>query len=200
VQLGPIIGTSVLKQFLATIDGPGRRLILSPRGDAKARAQQLAMAGAHAGRASVVPFLLWPDHCMLVQGRIAGQPACFFVDSGLVAATPSQGQANLLASRQKLASWGAAQPRDQTFPVVPGTLSIGDARRDRPAAHPVDGKVWKAFGNWGGIRVDALVSWGFLSHFVWTLDFDHHTYTLSEPQQSAGALPFAGCVYAGQKC
>ncbi len=187
LQLGPIIGTSVLEQFLTTVDGPGRRLILSPRGDAKARAQQLAMASAHAGKASVVPFLLWLDHYMLVQGRIAGRSARFFVDSGLVAATPNQGQANLLASHQKLAGWGAAQAQDQTFPVVPGTLSIGDARRDRPAACPVDEKVWQAFGDWGGIRIDALVSWGFFSHFTWTLDFDHHTYTLIEPQQSTGA-------------
>jgi hypothetical protein len=102
VQLGPIIGTNVLERFLATVDGPGRRLIISPRDDPKARAQHLAVAGAHAGKASVVSFLLWPDHYMLVQGRIAGQPARFFVDSGLVAATPGEGQANLLASRHVL--------------------------------------------------------------------------------------------------
>ncbi len=186
IQLGPIIGTNVLEQFLTTVDGPGRRLILSSCGDAKARAHHLAMVAAETVKASVVPFALWLDHFMLVPGRIAGRPARFFVDSGLVVANPSQGQANLLASRQKLADWGAAAAQGHTFPVVPGTLCVGDACRDRPTAYPVDESVWRALGDWGGGRVDALVSWGFLSHFVWTLDFDRHTYTLIDPQQTAG--------------
>jgi hypothetical protein len=182
VEFGPIIGTNVLERFLATVDGPGRRLVLSPRGDTDAHAQHLTMVAVQKGKVSTLPFARWLDHYMLVQGRIAGRLERFFVDSGLAAMTPGQGQANLLASRRKLAEWDATAPQGQAFPVVPGALCIGDACRDRPTAYPVEDKVWEAFGDWGGSRVDALISWGYLSHFVWTLDFDSHTYALGDPR------------------
>jgi hypothetical protein len=184
VELGPIVGTNVLERFLTTIDGPGGRLVLSERGNAAARAEHLDLLGGKARGGAEVPFALWADHFMLVAGRIAGQQTRFFVDSGLVAVTPQQGQANLLASKRMLTSWGASAEKDQVFSNVPGTLCIGDACKDGPTAMPVDDGMWRKFGDWGGAKVDALVSWGFLSRFAWTVDFDRMVYTLS-----AGFLP-----------
>ena len=108
VELGPIIGTNVLERFLATVDAPGQRLLLSRRGDAEARTAHLARLGAAPHEA---PFALWGDHLMIARGRVGGMTdANLFVDSGLVAFTAEQGQAALLAPRHALASWGLALP------------------------------------------------------------------------------------------
>lgn len=62
VELGPIIGTNVLGRFLTTVDAPSRRLLLSRRGDAVARAAHLAQLDAAQHEA---PFALW-------SGRVQG--------------------------------------------------------------------------------------------------------------------------------
>src|SRR3989304_261217 len=101
VELGPIIGTNVLERFLATVDAPGQRLLLSRRGDTEAPAAHLPRLGSPQHEA---PFALWSDHLMIARGRLGGVAnANLFVDSGLVAFTAEQGQAALLASRSALA-------------------------------------------------------------------------------------------------
>jgi len=184
VELGPIIGTNVLERFLATVDAPGQRLLLSRRGDTEARAAHLARLDSTQHEA---PFALWSDHLMIARGRLGGVAnANLFVDSGLVAFTAEQGQAALLASRSALASWGVGLPPDGRFAELPGPLSIGAASRDRMTAYPIPDSTWRDFGDWGGIRVDALVSWGFLRHFSWTIDFDRRHYLFGEaPGQPA---------------
>ncbi len=184
VELGPIIGTNVLERFLTTVDAPGQRLLLSRRGDPEARTAHLARLGAAQHEA---PFALWSDHLMIARGRVGGlTDANLFVDSGLVAFTAEQGQAALLASRGTLSSWGLALPADGRFAELPGSLAIGPAARDGLAAYPIPDATWRDFGDWGGIRVDALVSWGFLRHFSWTIDFDRRHYLFGEaPGQPA---------------
>ncbi|MFH0751808.1 MAG: aspartyl protease family protein [Chloroflexota bacterium] len=184
VELGPIIGTNVLERSLTTVDAPGRRLLLSRRGDAEARAAHLAQLDAAQHEA---PFALWSDHLMIARGRVGGVPdANLFVDSGLVAFTAEQGQAAVLASRGALSSWGLALPADGSFAELPGPLAIGPAARDGLTAYSIPDPTWRDFGAWGGIRVDALVSWGFLRHFSWTIDFDRRRYLFGEaPGQPA---------------
>lgn len=46
-------------------------------------------------------------------------------------------------------------------------------------AFGVPDKTWKDFGDWGGLTVDGLISWGFLKNFTWTIDFDRHVYVLA---------------------
>lgn len=184
VELGPIIGTNVLERFLATVDAPGQRLLLSRRGDTQARAAHLARLPAERLEA---PFALWSDHLMIARGRVAGlTDANLFVDSGLVAFTAEQGQAALLASRGTLSSGGMTLPADGRFVELPGPLAIGPAVRDGLTAYPIPDRMWRDFGDWGGIRVDALVSWGFLRHFSWTIDFDRRHYLFGRaPDQPA---------------
>ena len=178
VELGPIIGTNVLQRFLTTVDAPDRRLLLSRRGDGDARSEHLAYLG---GAQHEVPFALWSDHMMIVRGRIGdGVNTNFFVDSGLVAITEDQGQAALLASRRTLESWGVAQPEDGRFADLPGALAMGAASRDGMTAYVVTDAMWRDFGDWGGIRVHALLSWGFLRQFSWTIDFDCRRYLFGE--------------------
>jgi hypothetical protein len=183
VELGPIVGTNVLERFLTTIDAPGRRLLFSRRGDAEARAAHLARlndAQATAG------FALWGDSRMIARGSVGGvADANLFVDSGLVAANADQGQAALLAPARALEAWDVARPAEGRFAEIPGTLGIGAASRSGATALVVPDAVWSDFGDWGGIRVDALISWGFLGRFSWTIDFDRHTYLFSEAACSA---------------
>jgi len=163
---------------------PAQRLLLSRRGDTEARTAHLAHLGAAHYEA---PFALWSDHLMIARGRVGGMTdANLFVDSGLVAFTAEQGQAALLASRGTLSSGGLALPADGRFGELPGPLAIGPVARDRLTAYPIPDSTWRDFGDWGGIRVDALVSWGFLRHFSWTIDFDRRHYLFGEaPGQPA---------------
>lgn len=178
VELGPIIGTNVLERFLTTVDAPGRRLLLSRRDDPDARAAHLAHLG---GTQHEAPFALWGDHLMIARGHVGGvRNVNLFVDSGLVAYTTEQGQAALLASRRTLESWGVAQPDDSRLADLPGVLAIGTASRDGMTAYAVPDPTWHDFGDWGAIRVDALISWGFLRHFSWTIDFDRRLYLFGE--------------------
>jgi hypothetical protein len=174
VELGPIIGTNLLERFLSTIDAPGRRLLLTRRGDAAARTEHLSRLGETRHEA---PFALWSDHLMIARGRVGDvRNANIFVDSGLVAGNAEQGQATLLAPGRALASWGVPRPEQGRFAELPGPVAIGTASRSEVTAYMVPDRTWRGFGDWGGIRVDALVSWGFLRHFSWTIDFDRRLY------------------------
>ena len=104
VEMGPIIGTNILGQFLTTVDAPQARLILSGRDNPAARGQHFARLS---GRVEEVPFALFGEHFMIARGRIGeDRDVNFFVDSGLAAFRSDQGQAGLLASTSTLESWG----------------------------------------------------------------------------------------------
>ena len=176
--LGPIIGTNVLQRFISTIDGPGRRIILSPRADPAATATHATLL---AGDAAEFPFTMWDDHFMLARGALGGKPINLFFDSGLVVFTPEQEQAALLASIPFLESWGATIPEQGRFAEVPLPLAVGGFGEGNPLAVPVPEATWKAMGDWGGVDVDALISWGFLKEYAWTIDFDRMTYAFRKP-------------------
>jgi hypothetical protein len=180
VELGPIVGTNLLRPFLATVDGPGRRLLLSRRGDEPARAEHLARL---AGDAVTVPFALWGEHMMIARGRVGeGLEVNLFVDSGLVAVTQEQGQASLLAPESSLSGWGASRGKRggpaSRFAQLPSTLALGEASAAGATVFVVSDRTWRQFGDWGGVRVSGLVSWGFLKEYSWTLDFDRMLYEL----------------------
>jgi len=178
VELGPILGTNLLEQFLATIDAPGKRLLLSKRGDASARLEHVGRLGA---QVEETPFARWHDHRMIVRGRVGPlEPVQLFVDSGLVAVS-EQGQATLLAPRSTSKAWGASVPPPPNFADIPGEVGVGPASRRECTAFTIPDRTWREFGDWGGIKVVALLSWGFLKHFVWTIDFDRQIYMLAAP-------------------
>lgn len=169
VELGPIVGTNVLRRFLATVDGPGRRILFSRRGDERARAEHLARLS---GATVSVPLALWAEHMIVAKGRIGEREAVLFVDSGLVAGTPEQGQASLLAPESSLAAWGVPRGSTGRLAEIPSPIGFGDASLAGAKALAVTARTWKGFGDWGGIRVAGLLSWGFLKDYSWTLDFD----------------------------
>jgi hypothetical protein len=194
VELGPVIGTSILQRFLTTIDSPGRRFVFSKRGDAGARTKHLSLIQGVAKTRHETPFILWNSHYMIARGNIDNvAPVNFFVDSGLVAANAEQGQAALLVSEDVLAGWRVSKPEENRFAALPGKLGIGGASREQMMAFALPDAKWREFGDWGGIKVDALASWGFLKHFAWTIDFDRHIYLFDE-RGGASNLPEIGDI------
>ncbi len=178
VELGPVLGTNFLQRFLATIDAPNSRLILSPRGNAATTAQHMAFVG---GRSTEIPFLLWSDHFILARGG-AGERAdlTYFVDSGLVAVGDDGVQAGLLLSQTEAAAWaGVTDPAaaGQIVPLSPA-ISLGGFGRADQRAMVLPDAAWTSFGAFGGVAVNGLISYGFLKHYAWTLDFDRHLLVL----------------------
>ena len=172
-----IVGTNLLERFLSTLDGPGRRLILSRRDDPVAEAAHRALIP---GSAAVVPFLLWGDHFMFARGGFgADGERNFFVDNGLVFAVPGEGgprQASFAASKRQLKRLGlGGADRRRGYLESPLPLALGPLTQDRPIV------VVGAAGehSFGGVRIDGLVSYGFLKRYVWTIDFDAHEYRLA---------------------
>ena len=178
VEMGPIIGTNVFRQFLTTIDAPERRLLISQRGDAAARAAHLARLS---GPANEVPFALLGEHLMIARGRIGeDRDLNFFIDSGLAFFRSDQGQAGLLLSASTLQACGIPAPSAGRFAEIPGPVALGPVRQHGMTAVVVPDRTWRAFGEWSGIRVEALLSHAFLKHYAWTIDFDRRVYLLND--------------------
>jgi hypothetical protein len=177
VEMGPIIGTNVFHQFLTTIDAPGRRLVLSQRGDPAARAEHTARFSWHAEE---TPFTLLGEHFMIAKGRVGqDRDVNFFIDSGLAAVRTDQGQAGLIVSTSTLDAWGIPPPPAGRFAEMPWSLALGPLRQEGLTAVAVPDGVWRDFGDWSGIRVEALLSHACLKQYAWTIDFDRHVYTFS---------------------
>jgi hypothetical protein len=175
VEFGVIIGTNVFRQFLATFDALGKRLVLTLRGDTSARAQHLARYPARLGE---TPFGVLGDHYILVPGRIGdGRAGVFFLDTGLAVGNEAQGQAAALTSRSALREIGAPRPAAGRFAELPQPLSLAGATANRLTAFEVEDRIWRDgfAANWRGIAVDLLISHGFVKRWAWTLDFDGQT-------------------------
>ncbi|MER5422214.1 retropepsin-like aspartic protease [Streptosporangium roseum] len=179
-----LIGTNVLERFLTTLDHLGRRLILSPRRDpAEATAHERLLAPGRT--TSEIPFYLWGDHYMFARGGFGSRRDLnFFIDSGLVyLAEDGDGpprQACLWSTAREYRSWGV--PRRLARPphfASPSPVSLGGLeQRDRlVAAAPGRAMPWSSFG---GVRIDGLLSHGFLGAYSWTLDFDLRRYVFGE--------------------
>ena len=105
-----MIGTGLLRQFLPTLDYPGRRLVLRPRGDT------LDPAGAPGIQ---VPFALALVHLLIASGHLDDLPGTFVVDSGL----QDEDGAAFTCSAETLAAAGIAVP--ETAPKT-GESGAGD--------------------------------------------------------------------------
>lgn len=181
VDLGPVLGVNFLQHFLATIDAPNQRLLLSPRSNRATYAQHMAIV---AGSRVEVPFLLWSDHFILARGG-AGErrDLNFFVDSGLVAVDADGTQAGLLIPQAEATEWGGVTDAAAAGSIVPlaPAIWLGDTSRTNQRAIILPDAAWASFGTFGGINVGGLISYGFLKNYAWTLDFDRRVILLSGP-------------------
>ena len=180
VDMGPIIGTNIFGQFLTTFDTPYQRLILSPRGNAAARRRHKALLVLN-GPGTRVPFGLLGSHHLIARGRLGDRDAVFFVDSGLAAMNDTQGQATLLMTSSAAGASDLSEPRAGRFAEMPWPVGLADRLSAGKTAMIVSERTWRDAGTWQGVRVDALISYGYLKDFVWTLDFEERVLVLQEP-------------------
>jgi len=170
-----IVGTGVLKQFLATLDYPNDELVLrAPSG----RAASAFRAGAAGKVLDEAPFYLQSTHFLLARGSLNGVgDLLFHVDSGL-AGTPA-----FSAPRQTLEYVGIPIPEVEarernigggggfatgTFEIAElglGELVQSDLVGDFGALPPQGYRML-------GFIQDGLISHNFLKAYAWTLDFE----------------------------
>ena len=174
--LDGILGTGVLKQFLATLDYPNDRLILrSPTGEAA-----LSFYAEPAGKVvDEVPFYLQSTHFLLAKGSLNGVDGLVFhIDSGL-AGTPA-----FSAPRQTLELVGIPVPEVEVREGMMGGGGGGFATGTFEIAELGLGGLTQGdlIGDFGGLPPqsyrmlgfiqDGLISHNFLRHYAWTLDFE----------------------------
>ncbi|MCE5209481.1 MAG: aspartyl protease family protein, partial [Chloroflexi bacterium] len=170
--IGGVMGTGILKQFLATIDYPSGQLVLRPRSDSN------PLAGIE------IPFVLHQTHLMMAKGSLNGfDHLTFFVDSGLAA------EASFSAPIQTLQYTGIPIPDTRidengiggggeglwasgTFKIESlglGSLLRHDLEGDYGSLVP--GTYWQ-----NGFIQDGLISHNFLRQYRWTLNFNKMKY------------------------
>ncbi|MFI7705127.1 retropepsin-like aspartic protease [Nonomuraea sp. NPDC049480] len=166
-----IMGTSLLRRFLPTIDTPAGHLLLAPR------EQPVPPGGIR------VPFRLWGDHFMFARGGYGPRrDLTFFIDSGLVHLLEDEQdgvirQAAVLATRAQYRSWGVPDAGlSGTHLKAAHPLRLGPLEQSGHVLSIAPGRraPWSGFG---GVRVDGLLSQAFLGAYAWTLDFGRHEYT-----------------------
>ncbi len=176
VEIGGIVGTSVLRQFLSTLDYPGGRLILRERSRASVES---FMAGSAGRLADDIPFYLQGSHFILAHGSLNDHGGLLFhVDSGL-AGVPS-----FAAPERTLEYVGIPVPevsvRGDVIGGGGGGFAVGEfdiksLGLGRIVRHDLVGSFGGqppgSYWNLGFIQ-DGLISHNFLKEFSWTLDFD----------------------------
>lgn len=170
-----IVGTGVLKQFLATLDYPDERLILR-RADEEGRK---AVREAYPEKSVVeVPFAMAMTHYMMARGSLDGKDGLnFFVDSGLAS------EAAFAAPIQTLKYAGIPVPETKVEDGIGGGggggFATGRFNIARLGLGPLVQENLK--GEYGvvppesywrlGFIQDGLISHQFLRQYAWTIDF-----------------------------
>lgn len=175
-----IFGTNILEQFLSTMDYPNSRFILTPRNRKDLYSEHLALLP---NKRETLPFYMWGDHYMFAKGSFNNIDGLnFFFDSGLVALGMFDGQlkqAAFTASKEKLIKWGFDQSQLDKAMFFPTQYSLGVKSLIQENTLVWYSENLKKDRNFGGVRIDGLVSHAFLSKYSWTIDFDKHEYIFS---------------------
>lgn len=177
IEIGPLLGTNLLSKFLATVDSPRKRIILSdPRDAGQSSLHEATLSPATLAR--TIPYILHDDHYLLAPLATSVGSGCAFVDSGLVMANESQGQVATLMPKRRARSLRVATPSSREFARITERVSIGGLETEGLTAYVVPNSVWDGFGSWDGIDVVLLLSYGFLRDYAWTIDPIRHEFRL----------------------
>ena len=179
--IGGIVGTSLIRQFLATLDYEHEKFVLRERSPRRRQTLRDELAGRILAE---VPFVLTGTHYMMARGSLDGRDGLtFFVDSGLAA------DAALSAPTQTLRFAGIDVPNKRVDPRSVGggggafasgqfpiqSLGLGSLRQQRLKGEygaMVDSTYWQH-----GFIQDGLISHAFLRKYAsWTIDFDAMKY------------------------
>jgi hypothetical protein len=184
--IGGVIGTSILKQFLATMDYPAGKLVLRQR---TPEAKQAFFKEYSQTEITEIPFALWMTHHMLAKGSLNEYAGLtYFVDSGL------SSPAAFIAPLQTLEYTGIPVPETE---INEDGIGGGGEGLWATGSFPIQklglGPLTKenVLGNYGtmtpetywqkGLIQDGLISHQFLRDYRWTLDFDEMKYYFIKP-------------------
>lgn len=121
---------------------------------------------------------MWFDHYMFAKGSLdSNSDLNFFVDTGVVD-TRRGPQAAFFTSTEIMKSLGYGEDKlARRFVALHGALALGSLRQEGLLAiHKADYQPT----SFGGVALHGMISHAFLEHYVWTIDFDTHTYGFSK--------------------
>lgn len=189
ITVNGIIGIGILQRFLATMDYPGERLILRPKGQS---GHELFEKSQSAGTKLVkMPFVMADTHFMLAKGAINGQKNLnMFLDSGL-----QEPEAAILLEKETLDYVGIPVPeKNVATPDGQGGLggsnfSVGEfqiadfhlGQLHRKDLVGLYGVIPNSLYFGPGLIVDGIISHNFLKKYQWTIDFDSMEMIFIEP-------------------
>ena len=172
-----IFGTNILEQFLSTIDYPNNQFIFTPRSNPQLIEEQYKMLSDSNVK---VPFFLWDDHFMIAKGKFANNDNInLFFDSGLIFIQEVDGkpvQASFTASKSSLLKWGFDKNILKGDGFIPTEHSLSVKSLSQPNTPIWYDSNLKKDRNFGGIRIDGLISHAWLKNYSWTIDFDKMEY------------------------
>jgi hypothetical protein len=194
LSIDGIVGTALVRQFLATLDYQRAKLVLRERSPRARQRLRTELAGRVAAE---VPFVLAGTHWMMASGSLDGREGLtFFVDSGLAS------DAAFSAPPQTLRYLGIAEPEQK---LDPGSAGGGGgpwasgrfAIRSLGLGPLVQTDLVGEFGAvpaasyWQNRFIqDGLISHRFLSKYAsWTIDFDAMTYVFAKPAEAGQGSP-----------
>lgn len=172
-----IFGTNILQQFLSTIDYPNNQFIFTPRNNICLIEQHYELLSQNNEK---VPFYLWDDHYMFAKGKLAAfENLNLFFDSGLVLLNEVNGktvQASFTASKESLRKWGFDKSNLKKNGFIPTTYPLSVANLIQPNTLIWYDNKLKKDRNFGGIKIDGLISHAWLKNYSWTIDFERMVY------------------------
>lgn len=188
-SLGGIIGTGLIRQFLATLDYQRGKFVLRQRSADGQRALRAALSGHSV---TEVPFALHATHWMMARGALDDRRnLTFFIDSGLAS------DAAFSAPPQTLLYAGIPQPKVKRDPRSPGggggawsngTFAIRSLALGPLVQHDLVGEfgAMPASTYWqNGFIQDGLLSHRFLRQYAsWSIDFDRMQYVFAQPARN----------------
>jgi len=182
VEVGPIIGTNILALFASTIDSHGKRLVLSNPDDPAVNREHQIMFQGPAWQPTVdIPFGLIESHMLVALATYGDRTMPMFVDSGLVAVDTEHGQAAVLIPLETATLWSLSNLKPKQLTTLQNSFALMSVSRDDGTAMVVSDRTWKQFGQWSGVHVTGLISYGFLKHYAWSIDFRRRVLSIHRP-------------------
>jgi predicted aspartyl protease len=199
-RIDGIIGTVLLRHFLATLDYPKEKLVLRPKTqeslarlekDVHPSVDRVARDLSHPtenssarrdGKCYIIPFWMAHDHFMVAWGTLdKSPPLLLFVDTGLAGAGVAAPKSVLDKAGIKLEEDKAGQAlggagKFRIVPFVVKHMTLGDA-----AQQNVRG-LYIGTLPFAGFKIGGFVSHEFFRHYAVTFDFTGMRMFLQKPE------------------
>jgi len=174
-----IFGTTILKEFLSTVDTANQKFVLTSRSKPDLVEQHRARYPG-----ATMDFVMVGDHYMLAKSKYNGQEITTFWDSGLVVVGAIDGQPEqcwMNMTPETMEQLGVEE-RDSTGPTTvtatDDVLEFAGMAHDNARICVNPGKKL----SFGGIDAEALIGYGAQKKYAWTIDFDNMEFVFTSPR------------------